>query len=395
MLIFFPSMFVILLNIISLNSYEDSPSNLRINVEDRKDEAYFINSNGKYVYLNDLSNKTKENILFNFNEITSINYIGNDTTVNTTFWLKQPFEEKPLTHIPIYIVLIDVDANPFTGGSLGIDYRAKIFWNNNTKSWEKIIEQVSQEEHNRILSKDINFTNFFPKNDNYSNFFTKNYYPEECCFINFAIDLELLNYPNQFVMYSSLIDSYPFNNEYLFAIDSAKNVIIPQPQISIKSTEDPIKIKNEESRIIPIQINSTSFLQTQLKLYTSNTDIPVSITPEVIVPPKGSVNAFLIIPPLNNSYSQSSQISLVGEASIYQEGKDSDQYIDLGTKKINFLIEVIEHPFNERFNDILKELGILWKENTEIIILIIGIFLTPFGALIVDRITKRKSRKKL
>ena len=196
-------------------------------------------------------------------------------------------------------------------------------------------------------------------------------------------------------MYSSLIDSYPFKDGYLFAIDSAKNVIIPQPQISIKSNEDPVKIKNEESRIIPIQINSTSFLQTQLKLYISDTDIPVSITSEVIVPPKGSVNAFLTIPPLNNSYSQSSQISLVGEASIYQEGKDSDQYIDLGTKKINFIVEVIEYPFNERFNDISKELGILWKENTEIIILLIGIFLTPFGALIVDRVTKRKSRKKL
>jgi hypothetical protein len=390
-----PSMFVILLNITSLNSYEDSTSNLRINVEDLKNDLHFINSNHENVYLNELSKETKENILLNFNEITSINYIGNDTTVNTTFWLKEPFDEKPLTHIPIYIVLIDVDANPFTGGSLGIDYRAKILWNNNTKSWEKIIEQVSPEEHNRILSKDINFTNFFAKNDNYSSFFNKNYYPEECCFINFPIDLKLLNYPSQFVMYSSLIDSYPLKNEYLFAIDTAKYVIIPQPQISIKSKEEPIKLKNEESRIIPIQINSTSFLQIQLKLHISNTNIPVIITPEVIVPPKGSVNAFLTIPPLNKNHSQSSQISIVGDASIYQEGKDVDQYIDLGTKKINLLLEVVEYPLNERFNDFSKELGILWKENTEIIILLIGIFLTPFGAWIVDNVTKRRSRKKL
>ena len=388
-------MFVILLNITSLNSYEDSTSNLRINVEDLSNDLGFMNSNREYVYLNELSNGTKENILFNFNEITSINYIGNDTTVNTTFWLKQPFDEKPLTHIPIYIVLIDVDANPFTGGSLGIDYRAKILWNNNTKSWEKIIEQVSPEEHNRILSKDINFTNFFPKNDNYSSFFNKNYYPEECCFINFSIDLKLLNYPSQFVIYSSLIDSYPLKNEYLFVIDTAKYVIVPEPQISIKSKEDPIKLKYEESRIIPIQINSTSFLQTQLKLHISNTNMPLIITSKVIVPPKGSVNAFLTIPPLNKNHPQSSQISIVGDASIYQEGKDIDQYIDLGTKKINLLIEVIEYPFNERLNDIFKELGILWKENTEIIILLIGIFLTPFGAWIVDRVTKRRSRKKL
>ena len=192
-----------------------------------------------------------------------------------------------------------------------------------------------------------------------------------------------------------MIDSYPLKNEYLFVIDTAKYVIVPEPQISIKSKEDPIKLKYEESRIIPIQINSTSFLQTQLKLHISNTNMPLIITSKVMVPPKGSVNAFLTIPPLNKNHPQSSQISIVGDASIYQEGKDINQYINMGTKKINLLIEVIEYPFNERLNDIFKELGILWKENTEIIILLIGIFLTPFGAWIVDRVTKRRSRKKL
>lgn len=393
---FLYSFFIVLLTSSSIDGYDvNSSENLRINVEDSEKDVFFTNSNREYVFINDLDNLTKENIRLNFNEITSVNYIGNNEIFNTTIWLKQPFEEKPTTHIPIYMVLIDVDADPFTGGSLGIDYRVKVLWNNETENWEKIIEQVSPNEHNRILSKVNNFTDFFPKNDGLSPFFTKYYYPDQCCFINFGIDLKLLNYPSQFVMYSSIIDSYPsFRDGYIFAIDTAKNVIVPQPQITIKSNEDPIKIRTQESRILPIQINSSSFLQTQLRLSITGTDIPVSVTPNVIVPPKGSVNAFLEIPPLNSSYSRSFQISIIGDASIFQEGKDIDQQIDLGTKKINLLLEIVEYPLTERINDISKELGILWKENTEIIILLIGIFLTPFGAWIFDRVTKRKSKKK-
>ena len=55
-------------------------------------------------------------------------------------------------------------------------------------------------------------------------------------------------------------------------------------------------------------------------------------------------------------------------------------------------MDLKDYPFSEWLNDKLKELGILWKDNTEFMLLIIGIFLTPSGAWIVDKVAKRKRK---
>ena len=157
--------FLILSNLILIqfmisNSYGESPSFTRIDVRDSTNDLI------PYKYLDntdfqEIINKKIEEI----NEIRSVNYISNGKSLNVTFWLDKPFEEIPSTHYPIYVVLINVDADPFTGGSLGVDYRAKVLWNNDTKKWESILEEVSANEIVKILQKNENYTNFFQKYD--------------------------------------------------------------------------------------------------------------------------------------------------------------------------------------------------------------------------------------
>ena len=56
-------------------------------------------------------------------------------------------------------------------------------------------------------------------------------------------------------------------------------------------------------------------------------------------------------------------------------------------------IIVEKYPVQESFNDIVKGLSALWKDNKEIVILVVGIFLTPFGAWAFDKIIKKKRKK--
>jgi len=78
-----------------------------------------------------LFNEVNEDIIKNLTgstigDINSVNYVSDGRYLNVTFWLSQPFEEKPSKHIPSYNVLIDADSDPTTGGDLGIDYRIRV-----------------------------------------------------------------------------------------------------------------------------------------------------------------------------------------------------------------------------------------------------------------------------
>jgi hypothetical protein len=61
------------------------------------------------------------------------------------------------------------------------------------------------------------------------------------------------------------------------------------------------------------------------------------------------------------------------------------------TQQLTIIVE--NYPIQQSFNDVMKGLYALWNDNKEIAILIIGIFLTPFGAWAFDRIVKKEKRK--
>lgn len=63
-----------------------------------------------------------------------------------------------------------------------LDYIVKIKWNEETRTWTRTVEQVSSTGNTKVLDTKDNITAFFNKGQSY---------------VNFSLDLGLLNYPNQ------------------------------------------------------------------------------------------------------------------------------------------------------------------------------------------------------
>ena len=67
---------------------------------------------------------------------------------------------------------------------MGIDYRIRVKWDNETKTWQKITEEVSL-ENTKILEKQNNYTGFFNTNDSMPlRYEVDSFYPNHsCCFV--------------------------------------------------------------------------------------------------------------------------------------------------------------------------------------------------------------------
>jgi hypothetical protein len=131
-----------------------SPSFIRQEVVDQPypDWGLMIFDSGQFSGFSAISpSEIKNTTGVDIGDIESIYYVSDGKTLNVTFWLNSPFVEKPSSHIPMYNILVDADNNPSTGGDMGIDYRIRVKWDNETKTWQKITEEVSALENTKIL----------------------------------------------------------------------------------------------------------------------------------------------------------------------------------------------------------------------------------------------------
>ena len=115
--------------------------------------------------------------------------------------------------------------------------------------------------------------------------------------------------------------------------------------------------------------------------YTDKTE-KNNINPEIVIlPPYGLFTAFLTVTSRLgdqseiNSANDEIKVTAVG-STLYAKNQNYIQITPIN-KEIYQLSDLKDYPFSEWLNDKLKELGILWKDNSEFMLLIIGIFLTP------------------
>ena len=122
--------------------------------------------------------------------------------LNVIFWLTSAFNEHPKKAIPQYYIRFGANANLQTGDKFGADYLFTVIWNNNTKSWYQIFQEYSPAAKKfRIIELRDNYSNFFSYNDfhiisekvNKTDYFT-------CCHVTFPINLQMMNYPKNYVM---------------------------------------------------------------------------------------------------------------------------------------------------------------------------------------------------
>jgi hypothetical protein len=333
-------------------------------------------------------------------DIDSVNYFSNGKYLNVSFWLTHPFEEKPLRHIPSYNVLIDADSDPLTGGNQGIDYRVRVPWDNNTKTWQMIIEKVSNSEKTKIIFQDNNYTGFFNKDDSIPNLFQiDSWYPtHSCCYVSIPIDLHLLNYPKQFSFVFQLMDSfYDSTNgirEPLFMVDATSRMGIPPPQFFISAENNSVEVKAGEKVEILLNLNSTSFLPSYVSLSVGKVDdmILKMNPPSLFISPKSTGSTILTIDTFSNA-KQGPQILELTANVYFPTVNNMNQYsfqeprLDM-IQPYNMIVTVTAPPtFDEKFSA-------FWDVYGSAINLIAGGFVGGLSGWFFARMERNREVKK-
>lgn len=248
-----------------------------------------------------------ENHTSNTGDIIAVNYFSDGKVLDLTYWLSKQFEKSPNRHLPLYGVNFDVDSNVNTGGSLGIDYRVIIQWNNVTKKWENVVEKVAPDESVHVLYYNNSYSNYVTGNNFYSTTdqSVNSWFPNNCCnYTHFTIDLGLFGYPEKYVLYFFQFDEFSLaNGTKRFAEDSTPNVRVPPPKFEMITIPQIVELRPNDTKTVEIRVNSTFDSGSRVFL-RSNGSKDILMQPElseVYLPPNGINSTFLKITALKSA----------------------------------------------------------------------------------------------
>ena len=319
-------LYCLLLLIVGLQSFSNlnaqTPSFIRQNIKD-----------APFDWVNQV-NQTKSDKGAPSTDIAEVTYFSNGKTVNSTIWLLFPFKEIPIGYsILNYGIMIDSDFNEKTGQN-GIDYQLEIKWNNQTKTWTKILTEWSSAVSGRILNKVDNFSYF---------------YGDHSYYVLLPIDLENIQYPSKFrVIYyaESKKDGGPLLTDF------TKWINVPAPELQVATYPQSIELRQGETKTIELTINSTSGLEPDVMLSSENqdTDPILDFSAEKLKIPS---NGFASIP-LTVSTSSNTDIA---PHTIFIFAKSS--YPAFEFVKVNSTSNDFKFPFKIQGNDTMIKTSVL------------------------------------
>lgn len=253
-------------------------------------------------------------------DISKAYYLSNGKYLNATLWLVAPIEDKPSnkTEILGYGMLIDADSN-YATGVLGIDYRFGVTWNNSTRSWTKVFEELgSFNELGKVGEKAVvspiqDYHGFFKSGEKY---------------VDLSMDLSEIGSPDNYRVIFYAIEKR--QGSPLFA-DFTTWAYIPPPKFELSTNPDPVEVSQGESRTFTIQLKSTSDNQ---PLRVENF--------EVQAPSNHHLQwDFHALSKSNNSEPTPVAISADGEAKV---GSYTASIITVIDQESSFPFNVVEYP---------------------------------------------------
>jgi len=189
-------------------------------------------------------------------DILAVNYFSNGKFFNATLWLYFPFNNMPTNYSFVnYGMLIDADFNSKTGFSIGkeygIDYQLEIQWNNETKTWTKILQAWSPNGSQRTLDISYNYTDFYEIANN---------------FVILSLDLSSILYPDKYkiIFYAETKEDKDLTSPKI--ADITRWIAIPPLELLISNVPAALTLRPGEEKTIELKINSTKGFEPTISL---------------------------------------------------------------------------------------------------------------------------------
>jgi hypothetical protein len=183
-------------------------------------------------------------------DIVSVDYSSNGTTLDAILWLLFPFIENPIRENVNYGMFVDSDFNRNSGFG-GIDYQIEIRWNNETKQWNKVIEQWSHNGKTRVVDNETDYKDFYHRGSNY---------------VVLSSDLGKILYPQKYkvVFYAEAKKGGSYKSDF------TRWVAVPPLQLVVSPSQNSLEIIKGDKTTIEVNVSSTQGYEPTVNIYASN-----------------------------------------------------------------------------------------------------------------------------
>jgi hypothetical protein len=246
-LIILLSIFLFLYNLFNSNtSFAISPF-IREEVRDELNDVYDLTTCfNDYNICRTASNTLREVASI---DIEGASYVSDGRFINTSLWVNNP----TINSKSMYIIFIDVDSNPETGGGDGAEYMIQLSYDKTLKKWVKELHERSDFDRSKSAENFGLITKEIRENSSITD-------P-----IHIDVDLKDLNFPKFFDMvFYTTTTAGPFE-------DHTSWIHIPPPEIQISFSENPLNIRPSETKTVYALINSSTGLEPVIQLVPGNT----------------------------------------------------------------------------------------------------------------------------
>lgn len=314
-----------------------------------------------------------------------------------------------------YGLYIDADSN-IESGANGVDYDIGIIWNARERTWTRYFEELSSNGNSKPLA------------DSCANLYRNVSLPiPETDHINMCADLNAIGSPSKYTLLFYTVESLSrpperlpggrIGSVYFTQIsDTSSWILIPSPHPTLSTSPNTVVLRPGEQKTIDVRINESSGFDSKVRLFAQNQSAIELLnfdSPELHIPSFGGMTTPLTIRVSNTAKAGDYPLYILASSNFsrtplfridtsdsekemneYIESPHSENSQNITTPLVLQVTVQKPYDFNEVLNSIRDGFGSAWRDNRDILLLIIGAFITPFGAWAFTRRSKRIKKKR-
>lgn len=279
-------------------------------------------------------------------DIVGVNYLSDGKVLTAAIWLHNTFKASPNASAEIvYGMLVDSDFNNETG-LRGGDHRLLITWENKTKTWTRMLEELSSmhegigKGERRTLSKIVNYSGFYEQNKRY---------------VTLTLPLHEIDSPDRY----KIIFYTEEKKGSIWNVDYTNWVNIPPPSFSMSIKPNPLVLIQGERETVDLQINSSAGLTPTIYIFPKSVN-GTTAKPDSNKLPMPSYGLLTIPVHIDVSYGAPIGTSLLPISVIATYPSESTA---MTTTEMRSVPEALNLPIVNKTQNVTKEAIFLLKVN--------------------------------